>query len=499
MISLQDSMKPVLGSFILLLLVSTVSRVIAADGQFEDVRGMAEDLSHKDFKPSRPVAQKYLDLNFDQYSGIQFLEDKARWKKEGRPFYLEFFPAGYLHNQIVVIHEVEGQASREIPFDPALFKSADGATLPADLGYAGFKINQPVANFIEVASFLDATYFRMLGRGQDYGTSARGLALNLVGDEKEEFPVFKQFWIVKPGVNDHTITVYALMDSPSVAGAYGFTIQPGEETVATVKAVLYLRRAVKEFGIAPLTSMFLFGKNGHAPLADFRPEVHDADGLLMQNGKGEWIWRPLDQGKMTRVDAFQDESPRGFGLMQRDRNFEDYQDLVERYQRRPSVWVQPVGNWGKGAVELVELASDLETSDNISAFWVPATPPAPGSRLDLQYQLHWTTTDPSPANLGHVRAMRISRINGKPAHLRFVIDFDGAAMESIPAGEKLASEINCSEGALIVSADIFKNEFNHTWRLVIETIEPTKATNLRASLKRGEHAVTETWNYTWQP
>ena len=351
----------------------------------------------------------------------------------------------------------------------------------------------------EMAVFLDASYFRMIGWGQNYGTSARGLALNTVGNEPEEFPAFRQFWIRRPGKSDREITVYALMDSPSVAGAFRFIIRPGTTTITQVKAALFPRREVKEFGIAPLTSMFLYDENSHPPFRDFRPAVHDADGLLMHNGHDEWIWRPLETGKMTRINAYQDENPRGFGLVQRDRGFEHYQDMVAGFQCRPSVWVQPLGKWGKGSVQLVELASDQEFFDNIVAFWVPSAPPPVGHGLDIEYELHWTTTDPSPLELAHVRATRIGRTNGKPPNLRFVVEFAGAAVETLPGTEKLDADINYGAGAVPVTHDLFKNELNQTWRLVIEIVEPRQAVDLRASLKRGARQITDTWNFTWQP
>lgn len=300
------------------------------------------------------------------------------------------------------------------------------------------------------------------------------------------------------------MTLFALMDSPSVTGAFQFIIRPGTSTVTSVKTTLFSRKPVERFGIAPLTSMFLHGENGHPVFSDFRPEVHDADGLLIETGQGEWIWHPLETGKMMRVNAFQDENPKGFGLMQRDRNFEDYQDLVARFQSRPNVWITPLGKWGKGAVELVQLPSSIEFSDNIVAFWVPANQPKTGQPVDLQYGIHWTKSEAGPAALGHVRSTRIGRVVEDPPldppHLRFVIDFGGESIESLPASVQLQAEIHYGPEAKFVADSIVKNEVNGTWRLVIEIIEPLhQAVDLRARLKRQEKPVTETWTFTWQP
>jgi glucans biosynthesis protein len=450
------------------------------------------------------LPEALLKLNYVEYQAIGFKRQQALWREEKLPFQIEFFHPGGGHKQTVVIHELQDQGVRKIPFRSDFFDyGTNRLSLQSDLGYAGFRILASQQGSREVAAFMDASYFRMIGRGQAYGTSARGLALNTVLRDGEEFPVFQQFWIRRPEKRDKEITVYALMDSPSVAGAYRFVIRPGVDTVAAVKAALFPRREVKEFGIAPLSSMFLYGENGHPQFSDFRPEVHDADGLLMHNGRGEWLWHPLEAGKMMRVNTFQDSNPQGFGLMQRDRDFEHYQDPVAQFQRRPSVWVRPVGQWGNGAVELVQLPSTEEFLDNVVAFWVPANPPKPGGALDLEYEVHWTTTDPVPVNLGWARATRIGRANGPTTNntpnLRFVIDFEGKDIESLSAREKLSAKIEYGNDVAFIADSLFKNDLNKTWRLVIEIADPRKAVDLRAYLKRGNQPITETWTFTWQP
>jgi len=472
-----------------------------AEFAFEGVRMLAEKLSAQAYtSATNEIDESLLKLNYEQYQAIQFDHRQALWRKEGLPFQLEFFLPGVGHKQVVALHEINDGEARGIEFDVKPFTlGTNHFEQLARPGYAGFRIIRAGESGGEVAVFLDASYFRMIGYGQDYGSSGRGLALNTVANESEEFPAFRQFWIRRPGKNDKDITVYALMDSRSVAGAYRFNIHPGTATVAKVTAALFPRRDVKEFGIAPLTSMFLYGKNGHVPFRDFRPEVHDADGLLIHNGRGEWIWRPLEAGKMTRVATFQDEHPNGFGLLQRERDFGCYQDLVARYHRRPSVWVRAVGNWGKGSVELVELASDQEYFDNVVAFWKPAVAPAVGQALEIDYELHWTTNSPSPPELGHVQATRIERMVGKPPHLRFVVEFGGAAVESLPRKENLTANIDYGAGVERVTHALVKNEFNQAWRLVVEIVEPRQAVNLRAFLSGSGRPVTETWDYTWQP
>ena len=487
----------------LLLLAS--SAVAQAQFGFSEVRGKAQALAAKPFQPpTNRLPEALKKLSYIEHQAIQFNHSNALWKNAQLPFEIEFFHPGYFYKEVVALHEISEQGVRQIPFKSEFFNyGTNHLELPADPGFAGFRVVSPVNEFGEVAAFAGASYFRMVGRGQNYGTSGRGLALNTASQGGEEFPVFTEYWLQKPAKRDTTLTFYALLDSPSVAGAYQFKVHPGIDTVATVKAALFPRREVKEFGVAPLTSMFLHGKNGRAMFNDFRPEVHDADGLLVHNGRGEWIWHSLDHGKMMRVNTFSDERPQGFGLMQRERDFEQYQDLVARFQRRPSVWVKPLSDWGKGAVELVQLPSDKEFFDNIVAFWVPATPPKPGDAASFQYELHWTMIDPAPATLGHVVATRVGRVlvepPKSPPNLRFVIDFGGSAVESLSGKEQLAAQIEYGEEAAFIADSLLKNDINGTWRLVIEIAEPRKAVDLRAYLKRREQRITEVWTFTWQP
>jgi len=293
------------------------------------------------------------------------------------------------------------------------------------------------------------------------------------------------------------------MDSPSVAGAFEFVITPGLATVAKVRAAFFPRASVQEFGAAPLTSMFLFDENSHPPWSDFRPEVHDSDGLLLHTGQGAWHWRPLESGKMMRVNAYQDLNPKGFGLLQRERNFEQYQDLNAKFELRPSVWIEPVGNWGEGFVELVQLPSDIEYQDNVVVFWRPASAPRPGEELDLSYRMSWLTNEITPLALGHVWATRVGQVKpvvaGQEPNFRFVLDFAGPAVERLSSREQLDAEVHCGDGAKFVATTVQKNEINGTWRLVVEITQPTKAVDLDARLMYHDRPITETWTYTWQP
>jgi periplasmic glucans biosynthesis protein len=488
------------------LLVAVPLQLWAASAfDFAQVRDQAQALARQSFQERTNHAPSTLrNLNYVQSQSIQFRRGHGLWAQEGLPFEVEFFLPGFAHTDTVVIHEVSEQGVRRIAVAPELFDfGTNHVDLPPDLDYAGFRIMHPVAGFGEVASFLGASYFRMVGRGETFGASARGLALNTVLLGHEEFPFFREFWLGKPHAHDRAIMVWALLDSPSVAGAFEFTITPGVATIAQTRAAFFPRREVQQFGLAPVTSMFLYDENSHPPFGDFRPEVHDSDGLLMENGAGQVLWRPLESGKMMRVNSYHDVNPKGFGLMQRERDFEKYQDLVARSELRPSVWVRPAGGWGEGAVELVQLPTNLEYTDNVVAFWVPAKPPQPGQALEVAYQVQCLTNEVVAPSLGHVRATRIGTVStaGRDKHpnLRFVIDFDGAAMQALSGREQIDAEFQYGDGVTFVADTVMKNQINGTWRLVIEIARPDKAVDLQARLMRHDRPITETWMFTWQP
>src|SRR5208283_5674238 len=355
--------------------------------------------------------------------------DRTWWRNEQLPFQLQFFHPGFVIDHTVQLHELTGRKTRTIEFKRSLFNYDDlhlSGSIPDTMGFAGFRVlydlNKPGD---ELGAFLGASYFRFLCPKAVYGLSARGLAINTAEPGGEEFPVFEEFWVQKPAAEARDLVVFALLDSPSVAGAYRFVIQPGFETVVAVRAAIYRRTDVKVIGLAPLTSMFWHGENSRTTHGDFRPEVHDSDGLLVQRGSGEWLWRPLVNPDKLRVTSFADESPRGFGLLQRDRNFDHYQDLEAHYHSRPNVWVEPVGNWGVGAVRLVEIPTPDETSDNIVAFWVPANPLPANEAFEFEYRLRWYLDTGKRPPAGFVAASRLSDVQKQPGLTRFLVDFDG--------------------------------------------------------------------------
>lgn len=308
-------------------------------------------------KPYVPPADNLPDelkkLNYDQYRDIRFSRENGPWYGKKLPFEIQFFHLGSLFLTSVPINEIVNGRIHPLKYSPAYFdygKNRLNTDELSELGYAGFRLHNPLNTrkyYDELVSFLGASYFRALGKHQKYGLSARGLAIDTAVQTGEEFPIFREFWLVRPKRNDKSVTVYALLDSPSAAGIYTFVITPGENTVMDVDAKIFPRKEINKLGIAPLTSMYLFGENTKNKFDDHRPEVHDSDGLLVLNGNGEWLWRPLDNSKYLRISAFVDENPKGFGLLQRDRDPAHYLDFEANYEQRPSAWVEPVGDWAK--------------------------------------------------------------------------------------------------------------------------------------------------------
>jgi glucans biosynthesis protein len=475
---------------------------------FETLQFRAKRLAAQPYHaPADEVPKSLLDLSYDEYRRIRFNPERTWWRHDQLPFQLQFFHPGFIFNRTVQLHELDGSRVREIGFDRDLFLYDHlklAGYLPEAMGFAGFRIlydlNKPGD---ELGSFLGASYFRLLCRRAYYGLSARGLAINTAGPAGEEFPVFEEFWVQKPAPRAQEIVVYALLNGPSVTGAYRFAIVPGTVTSVQVRAAVYRRNDAPALGLAPLTSMFWYGENLGTTHGDFRPEVHDSDGLLLQRGSGEWLWRPLVNPAAVRVASFADENPRGFGLLQRDRDFEHYQDLEAHYHLRPSAWVEPVGPWGAGAVRLVEVPTPDETSDNSVAFWEPASLPPPGVPLAFAYNLYWFLDPGRRPPAGYTAATRLSVVPKHPELTRFLIDFDGPYLNAQPADPAIEPVVTVGAGAALApdTLTIQKNPNNGSWRVTFAA-QPDgsgRPVELRCFLRKTPHVLTETWSYLWNP
>ena len=475
------------------------------------LKGQARALANRVYQPPvshLPDVVKALD--YDQYQTIRYRADDALWAQDRRRFQMKFFHLGLYYKSPVRMYEVVDDQAHELAYDPAIFDYGEsgltGSHLPKDLGFAGFRVNFHTNWRHDVAVFLGASYFRAVGSEMQYGLSARGLAIDCGMDRAEEFPMFTAFWLERPAPDADKLTVYALLDSPSVAGAYRFDISPTPTLVMEVDAALYPRKEIERLGIAPLTSMFQYGENDRRMANDWRPEIHDSDGLAMWTGSGEWIWRPLVNPTSLRFNAFLGQNPRGFGLLQRDRNFDHYQDDGAFYDRRPSLWVEPKSEWGKGSIQLVELPTVDETADNIVAFWNPADKPQPGQELLFGYRLHWGAQMPVRPPLAQVVATRTGLggvVGQKRTYFswRFVVDFVGGNLSMLGKDIKVELVITASRGQIeIPSARPL--EAVRGCRAIFD-LKPTDDSlvpvNLRLYLHANGQPLTETWLYQWTP
>jgi periplasmic glucans biosynthesis protein len=481
---------------------------------FESIQSRARDLANKPYAaPNRDSLPPWMnDLTYDQYHDIRFNPTQALWAAEKLPFRAMFFHPGYLFREPVTLNEFTSSHQQKIRLSEAFFNYGSlipkHGDLPADGGFAGFRLHAPLNNqdyYDELAVFQGASYWRALGKNQRYGISSRGIAVN-TGTEgtAEEFPNFREFWLRKPQENDTQAVFYALLDGPSYSGAYQFKVAPGNTTIVDVKAVLFARSAVQRLGIAPMSSMFWFGENSRRRFDDFRPEVHDSDGLSIRTGTGERLWRPIsnDTGKLD-FSFFDMEKCDGFGLLQRDRRFSAYEDGEAAYHLRPSLWVEPTSDWGPGRVMLMEIPTTREFDDNIVAMWEPAHTPQPGDRVEFSYRQHWTVDeDPSQAD-GRVVATRTGVHEGQPEQRTITIEFVGNALsqQSDTPLTPLVQAVGPGADRVKVQGVTIQSMPEARWRVAFQIAPSAEGgkladvgpVELRCCLKRGENFLTETW------
>jgi periplasmic glucans biosynthesis protein len=489
----------VLGAATLSLAQNDSPEPLPRSGLFERLLADARASGGQKFEPPENALPDFLrNLSYDDYMRIRFKTERSLWRNSESRFQVQFFHPGYLFQDPVRIHVVDSTTEREIGYSQEMFDLGGipfPRPLPRSLCFAGLRVlyplNQP-DKMDEVVVFLGTSFFRLLAADQRFGSSARGLAIDTAEPGGEEFPRFSAFWIERPGPLAEQIQLFARLESRRVAGAYRFLVKPGPITVMEVEGHLFFRDDIKKLGLAPLTGMFFFGENRTRHFADFRPEVHDADGLLLENADRTWVWRPLmNPAKVHQVSPFQGAT--GFGLLQRDRNWDHYQDLEARFESRPSYWVTPVGDWTAGRVELVEIPSTEERNDNVVAYWVPPDPVRAGQGLRFHYQLHAFSTDPDrPASdLARVRDTRLQAEKGRP--VRFVIDFAGGSPR--PDSPPVTCAIESSAGQL-QNLTTQPNPMLGGWRAFFDLVpEGDKPVELRGRLLQGEKAISETWVY----
>jgi glucans biosynthesis protein len=475
------------------------------------LKGMALALASAPYQaPPEKLPPAVGRLDWDHWQAIRFRDDRSMWAADGLRFQVRFFHLGFRNVKPVRMFAVEGGFSQEILYDPAMFDYGNsglkGADVPSNLGFAGFRLLFHTDWIRDFAAFQGASYFRAVDIDRQYGMSQRGLAIDCGAPTPEEFPDFIAYYLEKPAKDSSLLTIYGLLDSPSVAGAYRFVIDANEPLTMDIDAALYPRKQIERLGIAPCTSMFLVGKNDRRVDNDWRPEIHDSDGLQIWSGSGEWIWRPLMNPAGLRVNSYTDEHPRGFGLVQRERRFEQYQDDGVFYEKRPDCWIEPKGNWGRGAVMLVEIPTQDETSDNVVAFWSPADKPQKGQELLYAYRLNWCRDNPVVVDLARVHATRtgIGGIIGRKRNYfswRFVVDFAGGELSGLGENAKLVPVISASRGRVEITSvrPLYSiNGYRAMFDLALtdDSVEPI---NMRLFIATDGQALSETWLYQYTP
>lgn len=487
----------------------------------DDVTALARALAAKPYvAPASNLPPAFSTMQFADYMKIQPRSDRFEWRDLQTPFRLNFYHEGMQFNFPVRINEINGDQVHEIKYEPDRFNFGDlnvDREATQKLGYAGFRVLYPVnqvRKFDEVMSLLGASYFRVIGKDQVYGLSGRGLAIDTTSPGREEFPNFREYWIQRPAPQDKELVIYALLDSPSATGAYRMVLRPDRDAVLDVQANIVLRSDVATLGVAPLTSMFLYGPNQRWPeyLRNFRPAMHDSNGLAVHTGDDEWIWRPLNNPKgAVAVSTFQVDNPRGFGLLQRGHAFHRFEDLKDRYDLRPSAWIEPQGQWGKGEITLMEIPTADETNDNIVAFWHPAASARKGETMSFAYRMHWTLDEAAlhPRNNAWTKQTfqtegeryqpnLVRQLDGTTA---LIVDFEGPALSGLTASTTLQTQLSGNANAEILETSLQRNEPIKGWRLSlrVRVKDPTKVTELRAALAQDGKPISETWSFQIPP
>lgn len=498
------------------LLIGSIPLEAFAFG-FDDVARRAEELAQQGYSaPETAMPNELRELNYAEYAQIQYKRDRDVWSGTGSPFTLSFFHEGMHYGSAIQLNSIDSQGDvHSFAYNPDDFtygdlNISDGVKNSDDLGIAGLRINYAINDADrkdEVMVFLGASYFRAVGRGQVYGISGRGLAVDTGLPSGEEFPRFKEMWVVEPSQESQYLTIFALLDSPSVTGAYRFVLRPGDDTLVDVQSRLYLRRAVEKLGIAPLTSMYLYGPEQPSPTLNYVPAIHDSNGLLINDEQNGWTWRPLVNPARLMMNRQETPELGGYGLMQRGHNFSDYQDLDARYDQRPSAWIEPLNDWGPGSVELIQIPTDNETNDNIVSMWLPDGEHEPGTPLAFDYRMTTTVdeerhVDPQLAWVDETRrsrgeVVRDNLVREADGTLSFVLDFVGPSLDGIGSNANISVQASVGDNGSLASSRVVPNPVTNGWRVFVNVKREntSQPLDIRAQLMRDGKPISETWYY----
>ncbi len=478
----------------------TFLQAILQDGARFDPAIVVESarlLSKRAFSaPNTALPDPFGAMNHETYNAISHRPERQIWADDNRSLVVEPLHRGFVYNTPVMISLVEDGLVRRVVYDSGryTFGKLTPSAQMADIGFSGFRIFSAGDSPREIASFQGGTFFKSLARGQNMGVVARALAIRTADGRGEEFPVFRAFWMERPA-QDGSIVIHAVADSESATAAFRFVIRSQDVTIIDTEATVFARTTLDAVGLCPMQATFLFAANKRRNIDDFRPAVHDVSGLQMLNGRGEWIWRPLNNPEQLQISSFMDENPKGFGLVQRNRDFANYHDDDARFELRPSLWIEPIGDWGQGYVQLIEIPSDSEVNDNVIAFWRPRVPLAAGSETVLAYRQFWCWTPPERPDLATAVSFRIGR-GSSGRRRKCLVEFAGEVF-----GQEILPEMKLVLGASpgqITQSRLVINMARKSARVHFE-IDPgsENATELRLLIESGDKPVTETWLYRW--
>jgi len=475
-----------------------------ADGQKfsrEALVAFAQEKARQGYTPLKSDLPKAAQSwSAEQFRAIQAKGDAKFWAGEGRGFVVDLLPTGLQFQTPVTIRAIEDGIVRERRYAPEQFDFGQAPPPEGPLSYSGFRAEAPFGpngSFAPALIFQFGTLFRSLARGQNFGQFARGLILKLGEPTGEEFPTFTHFWIERPGTGASSLVVHALLDSESLTALYRFSFHPGDATVCDVEVTLYPRVDLTHIGLGPLAGSFFFAPNDRSGADDYRGAVHDVQGLQMWAGSGEWIWRPLSNPETLQLSSFIDNNPKGFGLMQRERRFDAYSDATGHFERRPSSWIEPLGDWGAGHVQLAEIPSRDEFNRNVIAYWRPKTPIPKGQEANFSYRIHWGWDAPEKSGLARAIATRIGR--GPNGRRRIVVDFAGDNISAPAAVEGASVNLGASKGKIVQVSGFYVEEIGGYRALFDLDTENQPLIELRMIIEREGKALSETWLYRWTP
>jgi glucans biosynthesis protein len=484
---------------------SALVQSVIAEGQRFDPSLVVETARQLARRPLVPVTTNdlpdgYTALPFDQYSGIRAQPGSLIWAGENRGFTIEPLHRGYVFSGPVSLFTVEDEMVRKVGFDRSKFDYGRVAPPPAnvDLQFSGMRIATGLERPYEVAIFQGATFFRSLARGQNYGATSRALILRPGETRGEEIPFFRAFWIERPSPAAGALVIHALLDSESLTGAVRMTLRPGDITLIDVEMTLFARQALDHVGFGCTMGTFLSGPQSRRTFDDLRPSVHEVSGAQMLTGAGEWIYRPVNNPATLQVSSFMDQNPRGFGLVERERDPAAFQDDDQRYELRPSVWTEPLGEWGQGSVQLIEIPSDTDVNKNVILYWRPRLVLAQNSETTLAYRQAWCWQPPERPALAVASRVRQGR-GSQGRRRRFIVDFSGDRLGDPAVVASVRANITATPGS-IQNVRLWPYPERKLMRVGFEVDPGTdNLSELRLVLQSGNQPISETWldRWTW--